>query len=187
MINEMRRPCTLIDYRDCEPTPNEITIDALTVTSVDVKCVVKQGVEYFYYVVSYRPEQDYSESQFGGRMRFVFGEQFLSIKKALNDAMRVLDAIEGKRNAPVLATEEVLAGLPKDAKAFVVLSTGNMCKMTWAKDCWEIRDGDYYMEVEPEDSFRIIADKNDPKTAEYLRNNFTLDGVRIKEKETSHD
>ena len=104
--------------------------------------------------------------------------------KAIAEA---ITTIANALNAPVLATDAVLAGLPKDAKAFVVLSTGNMCKMTWAKDCWEIRDGDYYMEVEPEDSFRIIADKNDPKTAEYLRNNFTLDGVRIKEKETSHD
>ena len=177
MNNEMIRPCTLIDYRECEPTPNEITIDALTVTSVDVKCVIKQGVEYFYYVVSYRPEQDYSESQFGGRMSFVFGEQFLSFKKATNDAMRVLDAISEKRNAPVLATEEVLAGLPKDAK---LMTRTHFVEQGVCGDWgyWEPNEnGDF--DLEPVLGERIKSN-GCPKTAEYLRQ-FTLKGVRIKE------
>jgi hypothetical protein len=86
-------------------------------------------------------------------------------------------------NAPVLATEEVLAGLPKDANALAVLS-GNMCRMKWVEDedggYWQIRDGDYYMNVACEDSrdsyFPIKAD-NCSKTAEYLLQ-FTLDGKR---------
>lgn len=92
-------------------------------------------------------------------------------------------------NAPVLATEEVLAGLPKDANALAVLPSGNMCRMKWVEDedggYWQIRDGDYYMSVAPEDSgdsyFPIKSD-NCSQTAEYLRQ-FTLEGKRIKQKE----
>ena len=204
MTNEIR-PCTLLDYRaffrqrECEFTPNQITIDALTVTSVDVKCVFNQGVEYFYYVVSYRPEQDYSESQFGGRMSFVFGEQFLSFKKATNDAMRVLDAISEKRNAPVLATDEVLAGLMEDAQFLVYRAWGDPPKENPFQHCnlhpaYQFRKNDkeaykwYFTDAiivdkglrhSPVLGFRIKSN-GCPKTAEYLLQ-FTLDGVRIKE------
>jgi hypothetical protein len=159
MFNEMRRPCTLpASWKQPNGRPIE-PFDAIGAT------VLPSGRDMGVYTKD------------GRVIRFEF-----ATREALEIGyMEAITTIANALNAPVLATDAVLAGLPKDAKAFVVLSTGNMCKMTWAKDCWEIRDGDYYMEVEPEDSFRIIADKNDPKTAEYLRNNFTLDGVRIKE------
>ena len=171
MPNEMRRPCTLpASWKQTEP------FDAMKVHSVVVTLELIRKEEIV--LVSVRDEED----------GFIYIKHPTSPNHKEADLLQeAITTIANALNAPVLATDAVLAGLPKDAKAFVVLSTGNMCKMTWAKDCWEIRDGDYYMEVEPEDSFRIIADKNDPKTAEYLRNNFTLDGVRIKEKETSHD
>jgi hypothetical protein len=166
----MRRPCTLWGE----------TFDAVGVKAVNDYLTFEEE--------SASPSMGYSCSvlirdPFKGDIASPVYKNKIESYKAIAEA---ITTIANALNAPVLATEEVLAGLPKDAKAFVVLSTGNMCKMTWAKDCWEIRDGDYYMEVEPEDSFRIIADKDDPKTAEYLRQ-FTLDGVRIKEKETSHD
>jgi hypothetical protein len=77
-------------------------------------------------------------------------------------------------NAPVLATEEVLAGLPTDAKAMTrthFIEKG--CSGYWGY--WEPNDyGDF--DLEPVNGERIQA-HNDPKTAEYLRQ-FTLDGVR---------
>ena len=169
MINEIR-PCTLWGE----------TFDAVGVKAVNDYLTFEEE--------SASPSMGYSCSvlirdPFKGDIASPVYKNKIESYKAIAEA---ITTIANALNAPVLATEEVLAGLPKDAKAFVVLSTGNMCKMTWAKDYWRIRDGDYYMEVEPEDSFRIIADENDPKTAEYLRQ-FTLDGVRIKEKETSHD
>jgi hypothetical protein len=96
---------------------------------------------------------------------------------------QIITTIADALNAPVLATEEVLAGLPKDANALAVLS-GNMCRMKWVEDedggYWQIRDGDYYMSVASDDfgdSYFPIKADNCSKTAEYLRQ-FTLQGVR---------
>lgn len=85
-----------------------------------------------------------------------------------------LDALYVARNAPVLATGAVLAGLPDDAKVMTrthFIEKG--CSGYWGY--WEPNDyGDF--DLEPVNGERIQA-HNDPKTANYLRQ-FTLEGVR---------
>jgi hypothetical protein len=99
-------------------------------------------------------------------------------------------------NGPVLATEEVLAGLPKDAKVWVVTDEGD--RKTYDKatykymrydtdpiwvytpyDCSVCEDDgyEYPREVYTRSGCYLVADKDDPKTTQYLRQ-FTLQGVR---------
>jgi hypothetical protein len=87
-----------------------------------------------------------------------------------------IDAIADALNAPVLATEEVLAGLPKDAKAVLIDDIGIPYSLDWVSrtgigDGWAWGDDYDVMPYHKIQAFRC------PKTAEYLRQ-FTLDGVR---------
>jgi hypothetical protein len=110
---------------------------------------------------------------------------YKNAKKELNHIQFLIyDAL----NAPVLATEEVLAGLPKDAKA--VASTQG--KSWFECEC----HNNYWMKLGIETLY--LASLNDwvslldkdwhikangcPKTAEYLRQ-FTLDGKRKETKD----
>jgi hypothetical protein len=81
-------------------------------------------------------------------------------------------------NAPVLATEEVLAGLPKDAKVYTIdEKTGDALKCTFDEQWgWVCGTGHFNEALELGRPYRIFT-INDPKTAEYLRQ-FTLQGVR---------
>jgi hypothetical protein len=131
-------------------------------------------------------------------------------KKELNHIQFLIyDAL----NAPVLATEEVLAGLSKDAEIWVVESFSSEYgeritydKATYGK-WYDQEDYKYYgsswvykcfyntvhhkqddihieypMRIQDGYKLRIIADKDDPKTADYLRQ-FTLEGVRKETKD----
>ena len=81
-------------------------------------------------------------------------------------------------NAPVLATEEVLAGLPKDAKVYTIdEKTGDALKCTFDEQWgWVCGTGHFNEALELGRPYRIFT-INDPKTEDYLRQ-FTLEGVR---------
>ncbi len=103
-------------------------------------------------------------------------------RKILQEAITTIaDAL----NAPVLATDAVLAGLPKDAN----LRTGNHSlerndKGEWGyydfNENWEDQ-ADFWVFVPIDASDRIFYDRCS-KTAEYLRQ-FTLEGVRKETKD----
>lgn len=100
------------------------------------------------------------------------------------------NAIAEALNAPVLATEEVLAGLPKDAEALVFTGTYTSIpyNLYWGRHRYSFGKDEVWFFDGFNTNFKNcrIQAKNDSKTAEYLRQ-FTLNGVRIKEKETSND
>lgn len=79
-------------------------------------------------------------------------------------------------NAPVLATKEVLVGLPKDAKVSVLHFNGNTSFGYWDDEIelWEMCYNGKHIRIIA-DSFRIST--KDFKTLEYLLQ-FTLDGRR---------
>lgn len=87
-------------------------------------------------------------------------------------------AIADALNAPVLATEEVLAGLPKDAKVYTFdEKTGDALRCTFDNEFgWVCRTGHFNEALKLGIPYKIFA-INDPKTAEYFRQ-FTLQGVR---------
>jgi hypothetical protein len=86
-------------------------------------------------------------------------------------------------NTPVLATEEVLAGLPKDAKVYTVdEKTGDDLRCTFDNEFgWGCRTGYFDEALKLGRPYKIFA-INDPKTADYLRQ-FTLEGVRKETKD----
>jgi hypothetical protein len=105
--------------------------------------------------------------------------------------MEAITTIADALNAPVLATEEVLAGLPKDAKVWKVWDDRlELCFIRWFNKRWAYNVVDAHStmtgggcDVEFKEKELCSADRikpDDPKTAEYLRQ-FTLEGVRIKE------
>lgn len=98
--------------------------------------------------------------------------------------LEAITTIAKALNAPVLATEEVLAGLPKDAK--VILT--DIGDVDLADTPYACMTSIGYIRIFVEDFTQKVYIKSNGchKTAEYLRQ-FTLGGVRFKEKETSHD
>ena len=101
-------------------------------------------------------------------------------KKELNHIQFLIyDAL----NAPVLATEEVLAGLPKDAKVYTIdEKTGDALKCTFDEQWgWVCGTGHFNEALELGRPYRIFT-INDPKTEDYLRQ-FTLEGVRKETKD----
>lgn len=86
-------------------------------------------------------------------------------------------------NAPVLATEEVLAGLPQGSN-FIAHKVGYSPTWQSAFYCTESRK--WWSEDEPLDESYIIKSDGCSETLARLLQ-FTLDGVRIKEKETNND
>jgi hypothetical protein len=108
-----------------------------------------------------------------------WGQSFiLQCNVGESDALfqEAITTIADALNAPVLATEEVLAGLPKDAKAVLIDDIGIPYSLDWVSravigDGWAWGDG---YDVMP---YHRIQAFNDPKTADYLRQ-FTLQGVR---------
>jgi hypothetical protein len=146
-------------------------------------------------------------------------DEFLELDPEDQEKIRVkyfretVGIIHNALNAPVLATEEVLAGLSKDAKIWVVESFSSEYgeritydKATYGK-WYDQEDYKYYgsswvykcfyntvhhkqddihieypMRIQDGYKLRIIADKDDSKTAEYLRQ-FTLEGVRKETKD----
>jgi hypothetical protein len=90
--------------------------------------------------------------------------------------LEAIRTIADALNAPVLATEEVLAGLPKDAKAVLIDDAGIPYSLDWVSrtgigDGWAWGDDYDVMPYHKIQAFRCS------KTAEYLRQ-FTLEGVR---------
>ena len=172
MPNEMRRPCKPKDW--------EFVIDPFDATQVvgisselhsdyldTMECVIKikiNGAESAYRICH-------------------VSERYPIILEAITTIAEAL-------NAPVLATEEVLAGLPKDAEALVFTGTYTSIpyNLYWGRHRYSFGKDEVWFFDGFNTNFKNcrIQAKNDPKTAEYLRQ-FTLDGVRIKEKETSND
>ena len=90
-----------------------------------------------------------------------------------------LDALYIAKNAPVLATEEVLAGLPKDAKLMVVLDHKRRLaehELFNEYGIWSFSQLGSENVLNYDRVHKIRAN-GCSKTAEYLRQ-FTLDGVR---------
>ena len=90
--------------------------------------------------------------------------------------MEAITTIADALNAPVLATDAVLAGLPKDAKAVLIDDIGVPHSLDWVSravigDGWAWGDDYDVMPYHRIQAFRCS------KTAEYLRQ-FTLQGVR---------
>ena len=116
-------------------------------------------------------------------------KQCFSDKEIRIAQMEAITTIAEALNAPMLATEEVLAGLPKNAEALVF--TGGYApipyNLYWGRHCYSFGKDEVWFFNEFNTNFKNcrIQAKNDPKTLEYLLQ-FTLDGVRVKE-ETSHD
>jgi hypothetical protein len=107
--------------------------------------------------------------------RCIFSEDVLPAK------MEAITAIYNALNAPVLATEEVLAGLPKDASAVLIDDIGIPHSLDWVSravigDGWAWGDDYDVMPYHRIQAFRC------PKTAEYLLQ-FTLGGVRKETKD----
>lgn len=90
--------------------------------------------------------------------------------------IKAITTIAEALNAPVLATKEVLAGLPKDAKVSVLHFNGNTSFGYWNDEIelWEMCYNGKHIRIIA-DSFRIST--KDFKTLEYLLQ-FTLDGRR---------
>jgi hypothetical protein len=97
--------------------------------------------------------------------------------------MEAITTISDALNAPVLATEEVLAGLPKDAKVYTIdEKTGDALKCTFDEQWgWVCGTGHFNEALELGRPYRIFT-INDPKTEDYLRQ-FTLEGVRKETKD----
>ena len=87
-------------------------------------------------------------------------------------------------NSPVLATEEVLAGLEyKEVIGYCDAGLQHSGVVGNFAGTWKLNRGSWgLMDFGLEDCgiYKVKAKEDDPKTAEYLRQ-FTLDGVRIKE------
>lgn len=191
---EMMRPCTLWgetfdagDVLQVRNTETHVFIDLNTVKLINGHPVFGKVIASPFY------DECHVESQ----------------KYTLEAITTIADAL----NAPVLATEEVLAGLPKDAEIWVVESFSSEYgeritydKATYGK-WYDQEDYKYYgsswvykcfyntvhhkqddihieypMRIQDGYKLRIIADKDDPKTADYLRQ-FTLEGVRKETKD----
>ena len=105
-------------------------------------------------------------------------------KKVRNELNHIQALIYEALNAPVLATEKVLAGLPKDAKIYTIdAKTGDALKCTFDEEYgWVCRNGHFNEALALGKPYRIFT-INDSKTAEYLRN-FHTDGTPVKGKET---
>ena len=109
--------------------------------------------------------------------------QGLNVKK---DALfrEAVQSLNEALDEPVLATEKVLAGLPKDAKAFVLFKGSYQTvpyNLYWGKHRYTFGGDEVWYFDEFSTNFKDCYIKpNDPKTAEYLRN-FYRNGVRIKE------
>jgi hypothetical protein len=107
-----------------------------------------------------------------------YDECFIQSQRYLQEAITTIaDAL----NAPVLATEVVLAGLPKDANAVLIDTIGIPHSLNWVSravigDGWAWGDDYDVMPHHRIQAFRCS------KTAEYLRQ-FTLEGKLIKQKE----
>jgi hypothetical protein len=94
---------------------------------------------------------------------------------------QIITTIADALNAPVLVTEEVLAGLPKDAKALVFSGIYQSIpyNLYWGRHRYSLGSDEVWFFDGFNTNFKNcrIQANNDPKTAEYLRQ-FTLDGVR---------
>jgi hypothetical protein len=119
------RPLTLTHYRYSKPTSTEITIDALSFKSIDVKQFETIGGHRFYFDLSYKVDSQQEEKDkalpFGLRGGHIYGQKFCSLQEATNDAMRVLDALYIARNAPIEVTKKVLDAMAEvhEAKFWV--------------------------------------------------------------------
>jgi hypothetical protein len=169
---EMMRPCTLWgetfdagDVLQVRNTETHVFIDLNTVKLINGHPVFGKVIASPFY------DECHVESQ----------------KYTLEAITTIADAL----NAPVLATDAVLAGLPKDAKVWKVWDDGlELCFIRWFNKRWAYNVVDAHStmtgggcHVEFKEKELCSADRikpDDPKTAEYLRQ-FTLDGVRIKE------
>lgn len=160
--NEMMRPCLPEGWELKEP------FDANTFVDDDL-CV-----EFITQAIGSEITGDYG-LRFRGK---VVDKGFFTYSDAQAEYRKAITTIADALNAPVLATEEVLAGLAKDAKVYTVdEKTGDALKCTFDNEFgWVCRTGHFNEALELGRPYKIFA-INDPKTAEYLRQ-FTLQGVR---------
>jgi hypothetical protein len=159
MTNEMMRPCTLWGY----------TFDAMRVKIVEINMAISS--EPFQVWVEVWEENPDGATPITHKKCFSENEIIIANREAITT---IADAL----NAPVLATEEVLAGLPKDAKVYTFdEKTGDALRCTFDNEFgWVCRTGHFNEALKLGRPYRIFT-INDPKTAEYLRQ-FTREGVR---------
>ena len=179
MTNEIMRPITLIDYWD-EKKPTEKTIDALSIHGVQLCYADFLG---FYPRISYSPDGGFLYAD-----KYIIGKPYNAVEEATAENMRILDAISEARNAPVLATEEVLAGLPKDAKLMTEthfsdfdIDPDDPDGVDNAEPYWGYYEPEFVDHYENFTFTSIFGERiksnGCSKTADYLRQ-FTLQGVR---------
>jgi len=182
MPNEMRRPCTLpAHWKQTEPF-DAMKIGTFLYRPVPYHTQTKKKTEY-------RIELFINDSD------SIFSPPARDKKELEQYKFEAITTIAEALNAPVLATDAVLAGLPKDAKVYEGVNhesngikTQMKCFLYWGltdkKEGWMYREHDLdSLDGESYDYLVSKSDKlyaDDPKTAEYLRQ-FTLEGVRIKE------
>lgn len=172
MPNKMIRPCTLWGE----------TFDACDVKAVNDYLTFEEE--------SASPSMGYSCSvlirdPFKGDIASPVYKNKIESYKAIAEA---ITTIAEALNAPVLATEEVLAGLEyKEVIGYCDAGLQHSGVVGNFAGTWKLNRGSWgLMDFGLEDCgiYKVKAKEDDPKTAEYLRQ-FTLDGVRInKEKES---
>jgi hypothetical protein len=150
---EMMRPCALPAHW------NQKTFDAMKVNDIVYGMQTVQ-IRMPHGVICYQANTGLHPT--GDRLLQLYREAITTISDALN--------------APVLATDAVLAGLPKDANAVLIDDAGIPYSLDWVSrtgigDGWAWGDDYDVMPYHKIQAFRC------PKTADYLRQ-FTLDGVR---------
>jgi hypothetical protein len=155
MTNEMMRPCTLWGetFDACDVVEAKGSIKTIDGEGIRIILIGLKDGTYF--------SRRYKE------------HLYLKAITTISDAL----------NAPVLATEEVLAGLPKDAKVYTFdEKTGDALRCTFDNEFgWVCRTGHFNEALKLGSPYRIFT-INDSKTAEYL-GQFTREGKRIKQKE----
>jgi hypothetical protein len=172
MTNEMMRPCTLWGH----------TFDAMRVKIVEINMAISS--EPFQVWVEVWEENPDGAIPITHKKCFSEHEIIIANREAITT---IADAL----NAPVLAKDEVLKDLPKDARIWKVWDDGlELCFIRWFNKRWAYNVVDAHStmtgggcDVAFKEKELCSADRikpDDPKTAEYLRQ-FTLDGVRIKE------
>jgi hypothetical protein len=169
--DEMMRPCTLWGH----------TFDACKVEMISYSRFQRKVIVHFDPIWNIKPSY------------IACGE--IEENNRFGTIQEAITAIDDALNAPVLATEQVLAGLPKDAK--ILVQNGNhwtkgvrcpiynsdlhvWCfeKVEWSQEHYHIEE--VRIPVGYLDS--RIKSNGCSKTAEYLRQ-FTLDGVRKETKD----
>ena len=182
----MIRPCTLPDYGYTEPFD-----------------VGRGMVEIEIVNTTFNKPAGYGKSELNNSGRkILLGESFVQVRvgqqleleiralgfeDAESISRHVCQSLNDALNASVLATEEVLRGLPMSADVYTLdEKTGDALKCTFDDEYgWRCRAGFLNEALELGKPYRIFTIK-DPKTLEYFLQFYT-DGTPVKGKETNND